>query len=269
MVYVYPKFPAIINLGVARFSGSGLSNCLFVYARAVAISHRYNIPIIKPAWLNVVIGPYLRGESDKRHYLGLFNSNGEISGLKKAFILSTYRHIKENEAFDKGDNLVIDVKGLGDYFLSIIPYHETIASYILSHIIESNLAKVNAFDFTNCVAVHVRLGDYVPERRVPISWYIERINELREQDSNFIFLLFSDGKENELKEILAVQNVKKVFFGNAIADIVAISRCKCLIGSDSTFSAWGAFLGQIPCRYKRLKSKPVLVDCTNEIVEEK
>lgn len=38
--------------------------------------------------------------------------------------------------------------------------------------------------------------------------------------------------------------MERCFFGNAFADLWAISRCKFVIASDSTFSAWGAFLGQ-------------------------
>ena len=55
---------------------------------------------------------------------------------------------------------------------------------------------------------------------------------------------------------------------NAMADIYAISRCRYLIGSDSTFSGWGAFLGQVPCVFFRKHYGKVLRDEANERVED-
>lgn len=40
-----------------------------------------------------------------------------------------------------------------------------------------------------------------------------------------------------------------------------------MIGSDSTFSGWGAFLGQVPCVFYRKHYGPVLKDQSKEIVE--
>lgn len=68
-------------------------------------------------------------------------------------------------------------------------------------------------------------------------------------------------------EITSMKSVQRVFFGNAIADIFAISKCCYMIGSDSTFSGWGAFLGQVPCLFYRKHYGPVLKDQSKEIVE--
>ena len=123
------------------------------------------------------------------------------------------------------------------------------------------------FDFTNCVAIHVRLGDFVEQRRVPISWYKLKIESLKMVHPDYKFCLFSDGKDEELIELTSMADVKRVFFGNAIADIFAISKCCYLIGSDSTFSGWGAFLGQVPSVFYRKHYGPVLKDRSLEIVE--
>ena len=68
-------------------------------------------------------------------------------------------------------------------------------------------------------------------------------------------------------ELTSIPNVERVFFGNAISDIFAISKCCYMIGSDSTFSGWGAFLGQVPCVFYRKHYGPVLKDSSKEIVE--
>ena len=117
------------------------------------------------------------------------------------------------------------------------------------------------------MAVHVRLGDYPAEHRTPLEWYEAKIQELS-QNGERRFLLFSDGTDEELRCLTSLPNVQRAFFGNAMADIYAISRCRYLIGSDSTFSGWGAFLGQVPCVFFRKHYGKVLRDETNERVED-
>lgn len=253
--YVYPQVPGH-DFYLFRTMGSGLANCLFIYARAIVYSHQMGSKIITPTWFNLGIGPYIRLQKDKRHYLGLFNSKGEISGLNKVFKLIFYR--KE----------IKFIKGLGNYFKDILDYSEIIASYIESHVNPSLLDLLNNFDFTNCVAVHVRLGDYPENVRIPIDWYKKKIESIQKTHPEYKFIIFSDGQDDELIDLVTIGNVKRVFFGNAIADILAISKCCYLIGSDSTFSGWGAFLGQVPCIFLRKHYGPVLQDKTKEIVED-
>lgn len=256
MKYIYPKLPAAAGTYAwFRFSGSGLANCLFVYARAIKRAHEIGATIITPTWFNISVGPYLRRQTDKRHYLGLFNNNGEVGGLNKLFKL----------LFFKNDIDVIE--GLSTYFEDIIDDAPYISSYIEQHVQPNILQQVVAFDFTNCVAVHVRLGDFPENVRVPISWYQEKIKYLKSIHPNYKFCLFSDGTDAELKDLLSIDGVQRAFFGNAIADIFAISKCCYMIGSDSTFSGWGAFLGQVPCIFYRKHYGRILKDSTQEIVE--
>lgn len=253
--YVYPQVPGH-DFYLFRIMGSGLSNCLFVYARAIVYAYHTGAKIVSPTWFNLGIGPYIRHQKDKRHYLGLFISKGEISGLNKVFKL----------LLDKGN--VEIVSGLNDYFKSILDESEIVASYIESHVNPVVLKRLDGFDFTNCVAVHIRLGDYPESVRVPIAWYKRKIEDIRNKNPEYKFLIFSDGCDDELIELISMQNVKRVFLGNAIADILAISRCCYLIGSDSTFSGWGAYLGQVPCIFFRKHYGPILKDGSKEIVEE-
>ena len=58
--------------------------------------------------------------------------------------------------------------------------------------------------------------------------------------------IFSDGTDNELKDILTMINCKRAYFGSAISDMIALSRSKILVSSSSTFSMLASFLGQIP-----------------------
>ena len=101
------------------------------------------------------------------------------------------------------------------------------------------------------------------------AFYTERLTELALSmfewknlpdtiDSRFLELtLFSDGSDEELQSLLSIPNVERCYFGNAFADMWAISKCKFIIASDSTFSAWGAFLGQRPILFCKRHFPPV------------
>lgn len=254
--YVYPKLPsARATTPFARISGNGLGNCLFVYARAIKYVHKTGAKMIHPTWLNISIGPILRNERDKRFYTGIFNSIGEITWLRKFFKL----------CFDK-DNIRIE-EGLDPYFADLLDDSSIISEYLYKHTIPTLLEKIESFDFTNCVAVHIRLGDYPESVRVPIEWYKGKILSIKKENPLYKFLIFSDGRDEELVELTNIANVQRVAFGSSISDIFAISKCCYLIGSDSTFSGWGAFLGQVPCCFYRKHYGPVLKDSTKEIVE--
>lgn len=253
--YIYPKLPSKVTTAFFRIAGNGLANCLYTYAKAVSIAKRDGLKIIAPTWFNLSIGPYLRHQSDKRHYFGLFNHLNEISGLNKWLKLTFYK------------KQIQQVEGLGGYFRDFIDDADIVALYIEEHVHPKLLEVVNGYDFTNCVAVHIRLGDYSERVRIPIKWYKEKIEYLHNSHPEWKFLIFSDGRDEELAEITSMESVKRVFFGNAIADIFAISRCCYMIGSDSTFSGWGAFLGQVPCIFYRKHYGPVLKDQSKEIVE--
>ena len=124
-------------------------------------------------------------------------------------------------------------------------YWEDITDYFNRNISKSALRFVPK-EITNSIALHIRLGDMTGADRIPVDWSLRVLNLVRTIVPNANVLLFSDGKDEELVEVLKLPNVKRVSFGNAIADIVAISKCQMVIGTYSTFSWWGAYLSQAP-----------------------
>ena len=110
---------------------------------------------------------------------------------------------------------------------------------------------------SNSVAIHIRMGDFKNPNnedvlrkgswnyRLPIQWYKNIISKIREVSDMPIYI-FSDAENTELEEILNINNCKRVYFGSAISDMIALSRCKVLVSSASTFSMWASFLGQMP-----------------------
>ena len=97
--------------------------------------------------------------------------------------------------------------------------------------------------------------------RIPVEWYVDRIERLRaELGSNLNVRVFSDGTDGELEPLLKLKNLERATRGNAISDIISLSRSKILVASGSTFSLWASFIGDGPAIYypkrmfQRLKS---------------
>ena len=261
--YVYPKLSGI-DLSFMRIGGPGLANCMFVAARAYVIAQTNHWKLINPTWIKISMGPYIRGEKDKRHYFGLFKKHG-VSGIKKCILLIWSKKYREGEVSNR--NGLITISGLGNYFVDLLLYHNLLLPYFSSIINPNIIKKVEKTDFRQVIGIHVRLGDYISSLRTPISWYkfmIEQINN--KYPNSFEFLIFSDGRDDELCELISIKNVYRVFYGNALADIWALSKCRLIMGSDSTFSGWGAFLGQVPIIFPGCHFGNVLLDTNKQLI---
>ena len=250
--YIYPRLPAIKDLWLFRLGGNGLANCLFVYAKAIIKAQQNNQLIITPTWVNLSIGTYLRRQIDKRHYLKIFKS--EISVMKK-LILLIFKN-KHVEAVD----------GISDYFTPLKGHNQAIKEYLINQL-NPGLKKELPQIINDVIALHIRLGDYPSERRIPIVWYTKIVNELKKiTNDKYFFYVYSDGTEEELKEILCIDGVTRKSYNNAFLDMWAISQSKIIIASDSTFSAWGAYLNQVPVIFHKRHFPSVLDNKRNEIV---
>lgn len=263
MKYIYPFLPAVKTTPLFRIGGNGLANCLFVYAKAIISAKKYNAKIIAPTWFNLSIGTYLRHQADKRHYLGLFNTKNELTGLSRILKIWFGEKITDKQAFEKADSGILIEKGIYDFFEPLRGHSECVREYIIEHVAKDLLKQVDSYDFTQCIAVHVRLGDFAMSRRVPTEWYLEKMKDHADKH----ILIFSDGTDEELKPYLEIPNAEKAFYGGAIQDIIAMSRCEYIIGSDSSFSAWAAYLGQTPCCFYRLQFGDILDNIENQRVE--
>jgi len=254
--FVYPKLPAKFNLGIVRFGGYGLANCLFVYGRAIIIAQENSKNLFPGAWINFSIGPYLRFELDKRHYSGIFKFEILIE-LKKIIYILFYKE------------KITVVSGLGGYFEELKQRSDIIRTTIWDNLTVDLKLKLKELN-PHVIGVHIRLGDYPQNRRTNLNWYIEIIELLSKLDDyvNFDFLVFSDGTIEELNPLLSLERVKLYSSGNAFVDLWALSQSQLIIGSDSTFSAWASYLNQVPIIFYSRHFGPVLDNPMDEIVIE-
>lgn len=252
MKYVYPQLSVkkSQDLGFFRLGGPGLANCLFVGARAHLRAKREGLEMLRPTWERFGLGQWIRREKDKRLYQGLFKGESIWASLRKAFIIR----------FSKD---VVVEEGLGHFFEDIIEDYDEVVKWFYDSVDPEAIKSVPK-SMKESVAVHIRLGDFPQKLRMPNSWYKELLLQARKCAGKDVDIqVFSDGSDEELKEILEIPGARRVFYGNALADIVAISRCGMLIGgSYSTFATWGAFLGQLPSIFPDIDYGRIVKDTT-------
>lgn len=109
--------------------------------------------------------------------------------------------------------------------------------------IEQTKAKFNHFD-KRTIAIHVRRGDYVgnlSHYNLSMGYYLTALEELDWQNSNLLF--FSDDIEFCKWHFNCLPNA---YFSpcNEIEDLCLMTLCDDFIIANSSFSFWGAYLGE-------------------------
>ena len=217
-----------------------------------------------PTWPSLKIGPYIRRENDKRHYANLFCSTSRYTrGFEKFTTLLALPKITE-EAFHNSPERylrtqhIVKFTGMGDFFSTILKDHALIRKELLD-ITRERHKKALSHDFSGSVSLHVRQGDFTPPqgfeevrnglecRRIPLDWYAEQIVHLKAVlGMNTKFLIFSDGLDSDIAPLLQMEGVRRISFGSALADLLALSCARILIANGSTFSYWASYLGRMP-----------------------
>jgi len=247
--YIYLNFGRK-DLGFFRYAGPGLCNLLFVWARGIVAAEKYSLRLLSPTWVNIKPGAIFRGENDKRFYNGLFiQEQNNIAGIKKIYLQYALPHLDEEVLYKENEvrpGHVYVFSGLKNYFEPFANQYKFIRQKL--DVITCAKHKI-IFDFSGSVSVHIRLGDFkVSNSQTSILWFKEKLLQLREAiKKDMPCYIFSDGNEDELSDLLQLPDVKKIFFGSSIADMIALSQSNILLGSNSsTFSMWAAFLGRMP-----------------------
>lgn len=118
-----------------------------------------------------------------------------------------------------------------------------------------NISLQAAIQSGNSVAIHVRRGDYASLTNyssffgtLPVGYYKNAIDKLRNEISDPVFYFFSDDPEwcrqnfSDIKAEFVDHNKGE----DAYKDLLLMSFCKHNIIANSTFSWWGAWLNQRP-----------------------
>jgi len=273
-VYLYPSFSAM-DFGFFRFLGPGLGNLLLPWARCQIAANQGRGELLSSTWPQVKVGPWIRGEPDKRSYVGHFCPEpGSLSGAKKALILAAGRRIKETEDLPGATRPVVRLfSGLGRRFEDLSGENDFLRERLLSI---SRSRHLPLGSRTPYVAVHVRRGDFAPDpdrgasargetnRRLPISWYMEALSVVsRGPFGGLPVWLVTDGEPSELEPLIrAGANARSR--SSALADLWFLADASLVVASASSFSAWACFLGNQPAIWPSSQVPPGVFDEPND-----
>jgi hypothetical protein len=249
---------------------AGLGNMLLVWARAVLFAELNSLPVLAPNWQQFRIGPYLRGERDRRDYWFLFHRRNYLSIWNETFATCSMpeRHYNPHpisidlSAFQKDrlNHLFIfnSVPHWSDYFEYLRDFQPLIQQKLLGDIRSSVLKKIEKLPRPQ-IGIHLRMSDFkiIQNReefsklgsvRTPIDWFIQVLNCIRSQVGYDVpATIFSDGHDHELEDLLRLPAIYRPPSNHALSDLLTLSKSRVLIASSgSTFSGWASYLGQCP-----------------------
>jgi len=229
----------------------GLGNQLFGWAAGFVLSQKLGCDLI-------VDKSNLR---QRGYQLDYFNFSNDLKTTNKSFAgikgikNRIYGNIFEEKSFeyDPSFEYVISPKTLRGYFQSW-KYHTGFENEIYAQvrglIFESPelQALTNKYPFEDLIGVHVRRGDYKALEQyhgtIKSDYYktaTETIESVGKIASKFI--VFSDEPE-EAKTVLpgAVAYIGPSELPSPAENMVLMSRCRALIGANSSFSLWAGLI---------------------------
>ena len=252
------------DFGYFRTPGPGLGNLLLPTARAIVGSHLKGGKVVLPTMRQIKLGTFWRAEKDKRTYGEVFRAR-DLSEWGNWFAAKFLESTDEDTM--KPGVRVITYTGLGRYFHDIHGYHDLVRRQLVEYRAEKNCDLDCEFD----IAVHVRLGDFQPPSadstqhnvRIPIDWYgsalKEALTRVGRQDAKC--MLFTDADPSDVAKQIGVSDFIPEPRTDALNLLLVMAQAKVIIGSRSSFSLWGQYLGDTVAiwpknfdlaRYKRL-----------------
>jgi hypothetical protein len=248
---------------------AGLGNMLFPWARAEIFARQCGARVLQPAWNTLRIGPYLRREPDKRHYIGFFDAPHHVRGMARLRAMLRGVQVPEERACSdalgpvRGGRPQLAVfEGLRGYFDPLLAEHDFIRRQLWL-MTRPSMRPENTVCHDPFVAMHVRRGDLTrqgltPEEVVdqppytPLSWFVAMAAAVRRRPAfeSLPIVVFTDGSKEEVAPLLDIPNVRLHGRGAAITDLWILAGASVLFASGySTFSMWASFLGGMPTVY--------------------
>jgi hypothetical protein len=174
----------------------------------------------------------------------------------KTYIKEKFTNMFDPEIFNLKGNVYLEGYWQNEkYFYDIrdVLLKEFTLKYEPSKRFYELLTQIQA---TQAVAMHIRGGDYVRDREtanfhgvLPINYYIKAIEIIKSKLNDPFFYIFSDDLEyaNVILEKLRIKcYLVSQFKLPDYEELVLMSKFKCFIIANSSFSWWGAWLSNFP-----------------------
>lgn len=222
---------------------AGLGNELFPWLRAYELSRKSGSELLPPRWLQLRVGPVLRREHDKRQYWRLFRRP-----TARQLLLRSVSRVLPNSLG------AVQISGMDGFFEALNTQPETHRAFLER---QARPGVIRETPDRPHVSVHVRLGDFArpsenssaltsDNTAAPIDWYVATVLNIKELFPATDVIVSSDGTIEELSPLLDIPGVTRSKAANALDEIFLLARAVGLVGSRSTFTAWGAYLGTVP-----------------------
>lgn len=244
-VFHVPKLSSV-DLGLFRSPGPGLGNLLFPIARALIGAARGGGVFVHPTIRQLKFGPILRGERDWRTYGNVLHHRTPAEWAR-ATCSRMRRSISEAD-YDGADDTTVIYAGLRRQFHDLVCQREVIMDYLAHRAI-----GIESLGETYDLAIHVRRGDFsagVVDRgqqsiQIRTEWYRNAFDLACETlgVTQPRVLLFTDGDPEAIRNELRLPHADIDTSDNALLSMLRMGQAEVLIGSRSTFSLWGNYLG--------------------------
>jgi hypothetical protein len=254
-----------MGLVICKLPRAGLGNQLFPLLKAYTFANLNNLPVLVVNYHQIKIGPWLRGERNKRVYSGFFNfEKNNISALFdkwKVKNISTELIIPEPEIKQLENS-----EDFTKYFLfHEIPHYSKrfegltndrgLVINQLNNIIRPSIKKRLEELKPPCIGVHIRMADFKKIKegeefgregatRTPEDYFVKTIQSIRNTyGDNLPVSIFTDGSKKEFCSLLQQPKIHFIEGNNDLVDLLLLSKSDIIITSGgSTFSYWAAFL---------------------------
>lgn len=218
-----------------------LGNQLFQYSSIMGLSHTHNQPLRLKDW------------KYKDYFIGEFPliSEEELEELKTVRLINepTFAYVPEWPYIRENEN--VDLHG----YLQSEKYWEACKEKVKQTLtfkedfkiqVRNNEQFEKAFSKLT-IAISVRRGDYVANKcylQLPVTYFILALHEHFPDWRNHNIIVFSDDIPYCKVHFDCLENVFFSENNQDIEDLCLMSQCDHFIISNSTFSWWGAYLGE-------------------------
>jgi hypothetical protein len=251
--------------GYPDMGRTGLGHSLLAWARCAVWCRDTGAIMLAPRWLRVRVGPYLRGERDKRDYFKLFQKGDYLHEPQRGWLLLTadklYAELDLPAAKTKfrHNTVVVFRNAMSNNEKKMFHFVEKDGRFLRDEFLKMVRPEfIPAPAAEPFIAAHVRMGDFrlaniddlkagVTNSRLPVEWYADVACRLRSQlGREAPLVVISDGPDDALAPLLSLPNARRTPKQESVADMLTISQASALIASYSGFSHWGAVFGEVP-----------------------
>jgi hypothetical protein len=251
----------------ADLPSAGLGNKMLVWARAVAFARQNPMSLFVTGWEQIKLGPLLRRERSARLYFGYFDDPCAVDPLGGLILRRAERRCVEPEIaalppLAAGEPVTAyvfrEVPHWSDYFAGIREHCGQVRAAFHAIVKPEHRREVSRRP-APFIGVHVRLGDFralrpgedfakVGQVRAPLSYFRSRIEGIRRvYGGTAPVTLFSDGRDEDLAELLALPEVRRSTGPSDLVDLLLLARSRAIVvAPGSSFGQWAGFLADAP-----------------------